>query len=89
MIYQELKEFIETLNETQLQQQVVVFDGDKETAIMIEHSDISEEDIYWEHHGDCLGPLKEAKEDFSDEEWEDEKEDLIIVPKGTVTLHSI
>lgn len=66
----------------------MVFNEDEETPLMVDSFEVSKEDIYWEHHGDCLGNIEEAKASFSNgENWDDEKEDLIISPKGTVTLH--
>ncbi len=87
MTYKELKEFIGSLNEEQLEQEVIVFIDDEETGKQIDSWEISQEEIYWERHGDCLGNLEEAKS--MTEDWEDVKEDLIIVPKGFVSLNCL
>lgn len=85
MTYKELKLFIDTLTEEQLDQAVGFFDDDSETGKAINGWEISNEDLYWEHHGDCIGTLEHVKESFGDD-WEEELEDLIKVPKGTVSL---
>lgn len=84
----ELKQFLETLSSEQLEQPAVVFVDDDETGHEIDHSHITTEDIYWEHHGDCLGTIDEAKESLGDE-WEDEKDDLVIIKAGAISLHTL
>ncbi len=86
MTYQELKDFLGTLSEEQLQQPAVVFEGDEENGKELESWEVSFEDFYWGGcGGDCLGTLEMAKESYGDD-WEDEKDELIKIPKGTVTL---
>ncbi len=88
MTFRELQDRIKFFNEEQLDQQVPVFiDNDDETAHILDSIEISDEDIYWEHHGDCIGNLDAVKETFEDK-WEEEQEDLVKQPKGTVTLHT-
>ena len=84
----ELKSFLETLTPEQLEQQAVTFRGDGEEGAEIDHWHISEEDCFWERHGDCLGTLENAKESLG-EDWEDEKDDLIIVPKGSISFYTL
>lgn len=88
MTLQELKDFLGTLSEEQLKQPAIFFPGDDTDGLEIDHWDISEEDMYWERHGDCLGNLEQAKDTFGDE-WEEVKEDHVTVPKGTITFHSL
>lgn len=89
MIYKELKQQLEGLTEEQLEQQVVVINGDTEDVLMPSFIDISKEDIYWEHHGDCIGNLEEVKKQCADEglNWEDEILDMVKCDTGTVTIH--
>jgi hypothetical protein len=87
MTYRELKESLGTLTEDQLNQPAIFFKDDDETGTEIDNLDISQADVYWFHHGECLGNLKDAMETLGDE-WENEKDDLIIAPAGTVTLHN-
>lgn len=88
MILSELKAFLDTLSPDQLTQQAIVFLGDDEQGHEIDSWDVSGEDIYWETHGDCLGPLEVAKESIG-EDWENEKDDLVIVPKGVITFFTL
>jgi len=69
---------------------MIVFKEDEETGDLVDSWEISEEDVYWEHHGDCLGPLEQAKQSFeTEEDWENEKDDLIVIPKGAITFHTL
>lgn len=86
MTLQELKDFLLTLSEDELKQEAYFFPGDDTDGIEIDSWEVSEEDMFWEHHGDCMGNLEQAKE-FLAEEWENEKDDLVIIPKGTITFH--
>lgn len=88
MTYKELKLFIETLTDEQLEQAVGFFDEDTEAGKAIDGWDISTEDIYWEHHGDCVGTYNDVKDLAKSEgiDIDDAIEDLIKVPKGTVSL---
>lgn len=79
MILKELKEFLNTLTPEQLEQQAIIFIGDEEQGHEIDHWNILDEDVYWEHHGDCLGSLEQAKETLG-EDWENEKDDLVVAP---------
>lgn len=90
MTLQELKDFLGTLSEEQLQQQAVFFPGDDDEAegTEIDSWDVSEEDMYWERHGECLGNLEQAKDTFGDD-WEFVAEDHVKIPKGTVTFHGL
>lgn len=88
MTLQELKDFLGTLTEEQLKNPAIFFPDDDEQGVEIDSWEISGEDMYWEHHGDCLGNLEIAKESLG-EDWENEKDDLVIVPKGTVTFHGL
>lgn len=87
MTLQELKTFLGTLTEEQLAQKAVFFQEEQQ-GVEIDSWDVSEEDIYWEHHGDCYGNLEQAKETIG-EEWENEKDDLVMIPKGTITFHGL
>lgn len=89
MTYRDLKLFLETLSEEQLNQDVHVVRED-EYAGKLEEGVMSDEDIYWDH-GDCLGDLKTAKETVEGwgKKWEEEAEEFTITPKGTVTLHTV
>lgn len=86
MNYRELKEFLETLTSEQLEQPAVVFESEDEQGKFIDSHEVSDEDFYWEHHGDCIGNLDEVKSQFG-EKWEEEIDDLIKVPAGMVSLH--
>lgn len=90
MIYKELLEKLNSLSEEQLSQQVIIFYGDNETAYLEVKVLISDEDIYWERHGDLMGNLKEVeqyyKDNPSDFTLEEELEDLVKVPAGYVTI---
>jgi hypothetical protein len=88
MKLQELKDFLNTLSEEQLNQSAWFFEGDETDPVEIDSWEVSEEDIYWEHHGDCLGTLEEAKKTLG-ENWDSEKDELAIIRKGTVTFHSL
>ena len=85
MNLQQMKDVLDTLTPEQLTQPFVVFLNYDSEGNEVTEINISDEDIYWEHHGDCLGNLQEAKKYFGDE-WESEKDDLIIVSKGTVSI---
>lgn len=87
MNYRELKDLVNKLDESQLNQTAYFLPVPDEVGIEIDSMCITDEDIYWEHHGDCLGNLQEAK-DYLREDFENDLTDLIIVPKGLVTLHA-
>lgn len=88
MTLSELKEFLNGLSEDQQKQSTVIFIGDEEQGHIIDHWSISEEDIYWDPHGDCLGNLESAKETLGDD-WEDEKDYLIVEPKGLISFYTL
>lgn len=85
MKYKELKEKLNTLSDEQLEMDVVVFENEEEQGKVIDSWDESDEDFYWDG-SDCVGNLEMAKESYGDE-WEDEKDSLVCVPKGTFSLH--
>lgn len=90
MTLQEVKDFLGTLSEDQLKNPFVFFPGDDDEAEGTEINSwyVSEEDMYWEHHGDVIGNLEQVKDTFGDD-WENEIEELIKIPKGTVTFHGL
>lgn len=85
MTYKDLIEELQALSPEQLLQPAHVLAGEDENARPVDSLDISDEDVYWEHHGDCIGNLEQVKETFG-EDWEHEIEDLIQVPAGTVLI---
>jgi hypothetical protein len=87
MTYNELKSFLETLNESQLNQQVVVskIDDEEAAAIQVDGYEIQDEDIYWDH-SDCYGNKEAALASYGDNAKDEDLLDLTIVPKGTVFL---
>jgi len=91
MTYKELKDFLVTLTEEQLNQTVVVFRDDEEQGEPVDSWDITPEDIYWTYDGDCCGPLDVAKESAKDEdiEWEEAVKDLVMAPAGQVSLYVV
>lgn len=90
MTYKELKEFIETLNEDQLKQQIAIWNDNETVSLIVDRCEISEEDTYWEHC-DCYGNEKMAKAyiEGQGDKWEDEKDNFTVCPKGTITLYVI
>ncbi len=90
MNYNELAEQIASLTPEQREQQVAFFKEDEETPLLEVEIKVSTEDIYWESHGSCLGNLEQAQKEIAEDEedWEEIKEDLIIIPAGTVTIHA-
>ena len=84
MTYRELKTKIDSFTESQLNQQIAVFEGDDEVAKLIDSVEISTEDWYFDHT-DCLGNLQSIKEENPDD-WQDIIDDATLVPAGTVSL---
>ena len=86
--FEELKTFVNSLNEEQLKQQIPIFIDDEETAHMLTGGEVSQEDIYWEHHGDMIGNLEKVKEHAKEEgiNFNELLEDLVKCPAGTVQL---
>lgn len=91
MTYKELKDFLGTMTEEQLNQKVVVFRDDAEEGEYLDSWDVSTEDIYWTDDGDCCGPLDVAKDSAKDEgiEWEEAVKDMVVVQAGQVSLYIV
>ena len=86
MNYKQLKDFLNTLSEAQLEMPVVFFEGDNETGTQIDYTETSKESFYW-MDGECYGDKKMVDEEISKDESLS-LEDFLCIPAGTVTLHS-
>lgn len=87
----DIKKIVDRMDAKQLNQPVVVFEGDDEQGKEIDYHETSKASFYW-MDGDCYGDLKEVQSYIKSDKIEfpgnDLKvEDFTCVPKGTVTLH--
>lgn len=83
MTYKQLKDFCDTLNDQQLEQEVYLSVVDSH-AEKVASALITDKDEYFDHT-DPLGTLDQIKE-VNPDDWEDVIADATLCPKGTVML---
>lgn len=84
--WQELKDFVNSLTDSELQQKVLTQVSDDEYRKYMNEPFREEEDIYIHDPSEEIAPIKEMKEMFKGDDDFKESDCRLICPKGTPFL---